>query len=100
MGKKAWKPAAALPLEARRTRTHRPGCHVPGSACSGVGDRAAPRRAGARHFKKSVGHFRPARVTDVYAAIDVIVQDDACTTEAACDVLHVSRSAYYAWRQS
>jgi len=35
----------------------------------------------------------------VYAAIDVIVQEDAYTTEAACDVLHVSRSAYYAWRQ-
>jgi putative transposase len=29
----------------------------------------------------------------------VIVQDDACVTEAACAVLKVSRSAYYAWRE-
>jgi transposase InsO family protein len=29
----------------------------------------------------------------------VILQDDVCTTEAACEVLKVSRSAYYAWRE-
>jgi putative transposase len=29
----------------------------------------------------------------------VIVQENACVTEAACEVLKVSRSAYYAWRE-
>lgn len=28
----------------------------------------------------------------------MLVQDDACATEATCEVLQVSRSAYYAWR--
>jgi transposase InsO family protein len=50
-------------------------------------------------LKKSVSHFRPARIVDVYAALDVIVQDDAWATQAACAVLDVSRSAYYAWRE-
>ena len=39
--------------------------------------RTAPRRAGARHPKKSVGHFRPQRVTDVYAAVEAIARDAA-----------------------
>ena len=43
----------------------------------GVGNRVAPRRARTRHLKKSVGHFRPARVADVYAAIAAIVQETA-----------------------
>ena len=85
-------------LEAGPTRTHRPGRHVAQGAGPRVGSRVAPRRAGARHLKKSVGHFRPTRVADVYAAIDAIVHDDALPTASVCDVLGVSRSAYYAWR--
>lgn len=38
-------------------------------------------------------------MTDVYAAIDVLVQEEAWATAAVCDVLQVSRSAYYAWRE-
>jgi transposase InsO family protein len=38
-------------------------------------------------------------VTDVYAAIEQIVDPNHLATAAACDVLAVSRSAYYAWRQ-
>ncbi|HEY3835338.1 MAG TPA: IS3 family transposase [Bryobacteraceae bacterium] len=34
----------------------------------------------------------------MYAAIDAIVHDDALPTASVCDVLGVSRSAYYAWR--
>jgi putative transposase len=34
----------------------------------------------------------------VYAAINVIVQEDTLSTAAVCDVLDVSRSAYYTWR--
>jgi putative transposase len=34
----------------------------------------------------------------VYAAVEAIVQDDALSTASVCDVLGVSRSAYYAWR--
>jgi putative transposase len=36
----------------------------------------------------------------VYAAIDTIVQDDELSTASVCGVLGVSRSAYYAWRDS
>jgi transposase InsO family protein len=38
-------------------------------------------------------------VTDVYAAIEPIADSDGLATAAVCDVLEVSRSAYYAWRQ-
>jgi putative transposase len=34
----------------------------------------------------------------VYAAIEAIGQDDELSTVAVCEVLSVSRSAYYAWR--
>jgi putative transposase len=34
----------------------------------------------------------------VYAAVEAIAHDDALSTAAVCDVLGVSRSAYYAWR--
>ena len=37
-------------------------------------------------------------MTTVYAAIEAIVQTDACATTAVCDVLDVCRSAFYAWR--
>ena len=51
-----------------------------------------------RHPKKSVSHFQPTRVAHVYAAIDAIAQDERLPTATVCDVLDVSRSAYYAWR--
>jgi transposase InsO family protein len=38
-------------------------------------------------------------VTDVYAAIEPIADPGGLATAAVCDVLEVSRSAYYAWRQ-
>jgi putative transposase len=34
----------------------------------------------------------------VYAAVEAIVQEDALSTASVCDVLGVSRSAYYVWR--
>jgi putative transposase len=34
----------------------------------------------------------------VYAAIEVIVQEEVWATELVCGLLEVSRSAYYAWR--
>jgi transposase InsO family protein len=37
-------------------------------------------------------------MNDVYAAVEEIAQDHALTTVAVCDVLGVSRSAFYAWR--
>jgi len=36
-------------------------------------------------------------VTDVYAAVDQIVAGEGFAVTAVCDVLAVSRSAYYAW---
>jgi transposase InsO family protein len=48
--------------------------------------------------KKSVGHFRPAGVTEVYAAVESITGNgEPIATAAVCDVLAVSRSAYYVW---
>jgi transposase InsO family protein len=38
-------------------------------------------------------------VTDVYAAIEPIADPGSLATATVCDVLEVSRSAYYAWRQ-
>lgn len=38
-------------------------------------------------------------MTDVYAAIEPIADPGSLATAAVCDVLEVSRSAYYAWRQ-
>jgi transposase InsO family protein len=38
-------------------------------------------------------------VSDVYTAIEEIARDDALATAAVCDVLSVSRSAFYAWRE-
>lgn len=37
-------------------------------------------------------------MTEVYPAITAIAQDDQLSTALVCDVLHVCRSAYYAWR--
>ena len=36
-------------------------------------------------------------MSDVYAAVEAIVQDGSLPTAAICDVLEVSRSAYYDW---
>jgi putative transposase len=36
-------------------------------------------------------------VTDVYAAVEAIARDGGIATATVCDVLAVSRSAYYAW---
>ena len=36
-------------------------------------------------------------MTDVYAAVEAIARDGGHATDAVCDMLAVSRSAYYAW---
>ena len=36
-------------------------------------------------------------MTDVYTAVDQIVAGEGFAVTAVCDVLEVSRSAYYAW---
>ena len=61
---------------------------------------SAPRRTRTRHFKKSAGYFRPARITEVYAAVSAITVSDVASVANACEVLDVSRSAYYVWRQA
>jgi transposase InsO family protein len=38
-------------------------------------------------------------VSNVYTAVEQIARDDTLATAAVCDVLSVSRSAFYAWRQ-
>lgn len=38
-------------------------------------------------------------MTDVYAAMEVIVRELRSTVTELCAVLHVSRSAYYAWKE-
>jgi putative transposase len=39
-------------------------------------------------------------VTDVYAAVEAVVRDNAVSLAAVCEVLDVSRSAYYAWQSA
>ena len=46
----------------------------------------------------SAEHFRPRRVSDVYAGIDQIVLREEFAAAAVCDLLEVSRSGFYAWR--
>ncbi|MCE9560452.1 MAG: hypothetical protein K8U57_00205 [Planctomycetes bacterium] len=36
-------------------------------------------------------------MSDVYAAVEAIAQDTSLPTVTICDVLEVSRSAYYDW---
>jgi putative transposase len=38
-------------------------------------------------------------VSDVYTAVEAIADNNALATAAVCDVLGVSRSAFYAWRE-
>ena len=38
-------------------------------------------------------------MSDVYTAVDDIARNNALATAAVCDVLGVSRSAFYAWRE-
>src|SRR5690606_8253798 len=70
----------------------------PGGPCPGAGSGAAARRTGARHPKKSVEHFRPRRVRDVYAGIDQLVITEGFQASKVCDLLEVSRSGFYTWR--
>ena len=49
-------------------------------------------------LKKSVGHFRPNRVADMYAAVEQMAHEQSLPTYVVCEVLDLSRSAYYAWR--
>ncbi len=53
-----------------------------------------------RDILKSVDHFRRQRMTDVYAAVEAIVQNDVQQTSSLCEVIAVSRSAYCAWSTS
>ena len=68
-------PDSSVPLEGATTPTQRSGRLVARRPRPRTRSRVAPRRAGARHPKKSVGHFRPQRVTDVYAAVEAIARD-------------------------
>src|SRR5439155_10274592 len=56
---------------------------------------APPRRAGARRFKKSLGHFQPDDLTAVYPVIRTLEQD-GFPVAVVCQALGVSRAGYYA----
>ena len=69
-----------------------------GGSCAGAGKGITSRGARARHLKKSLGHFQPENVEQVYAVIGHL-QQDGFPTAALCEVLEVHRSRYYAWRR-
>lgn len=49
-------------------------------------------------FQKSLGHFQPTDVSEVYRAIQDL-EKESFPVSLLCEALNVSRSAYYAWRQ-
>ena len=48
--------------------------------------------------QKTLGHFQPENVEQVYAVIGDL-QEDGFATATLCEVLEVHRSRYYAWRR-
>lgn len=40
------------------------------------------------------------RVTDIYAIAESVTSDDIASTSEVCDVLEISRSAFYSWKSS
>lgn len=47
---------------------------------------------------KSIEHFRPQRVADVFAAIEQIAISESIAVSVICDVLSLSRSGFHAWQ--
>jgi transposase-like protein len=62
-----------------------------GAAARGA---TAPHRAGARHPKKSLGHFQPGDLKEVYPVITHL-EDEGFPVAAVCQALGVSRAGYY-----
>jgi len=48
-----------------------------------------------RDILKSVGHFRPQRIADVYQVVDLIIQAGIGSVVEACQILDVNRTAFY-----
>jgi putative transposase len=69
-----------------------------GEPCATTRRRPPSYGAGARHPKKSLGHFQPEDVNEIYAAIDRL-EKESLSVALLCKTLNVSRSAYYAWRR-
>jgi len=69
-----------------------------GGKRAGVGKGIASGGARARHPKKSLGHFQPENVEQVYAVIGDL-QQDGFATVTLCQALAVHRSGYYAWQR-
>src|SRR5260370_18047308 len=70
-----------------------------GSRCGGARAAArtatAPLRAGARHPKKSLGHFEPGNLKQVYPVITEL-ESEGFPVVVVCRTLGVSRAGYYA----
>ncbi|MEP4680064.1 MAG: IS3 family transposase, partial [Rhodopirellula bahusiensis] len=54
----------------------------------------APRRARTRRFKKSFNHFRPRRVSQLYAAAANLIDDGVASEREVSQTLGFSRSAF------
>src|SRR5262249_20789905 len=86
---------AAVPLEGRSPRPARPGGLNAGGPGAATRRATAPHRAGARHPKKSLGHFQPSALKEVYPVITQL-DHEGFPVAAVCQALGVSRAGYYA----
>src|SRR4029077_11608209 len=85
----------AVPLESRVPRPGRSSGLGPGDAGAATPRATAPHRAGARHLKKSLGHFQPDNLKEVYPVIGQL-EKEGFPVAAVCQTLGVSRAGYYA----
>ena len=52
-----------------------------------------------RCIKKSFGHFRPTRVTEIYPVAQGIVESETASEREVCEFLGIARSPFQRWKQ-
>src|SRR5262249_46094528 len=85
----------AVPLESRIPRPGRTGSLRLGGAGAAARRAPAPHRARARHPKKSLGHFQPDDLKEVYPVIRQL-EHEGFPVAVVCQALGVSRAGFYA----
>ena len=70
-----------------------------GFSCAGTRSGTETCRARTRCPKKSFGHFRPARVTEIYPVAQGIIEDKIASEREVCQFLDFARSPFQRWSQ-
>src|SRR5262249_14808767 len=83
------------PVEGRGPRPGRPGRLCPGDQGTAARRATPAHRAGARHLKKSLGHFQPGNLKHVYPVIAQL-ESEGFPVAVVCQTLGVTRAGYYA----